>query len=88
MNDQITTVEPRTPAPAAPKPESKASSVTKLLTRTKGATVEEMMAATAWQPHSVRAFLSGLRKKGNALIKEQRKTGEQAYRMSAIAKDA
>lgn len=88
MNDQTTPVEPQVPVPAAPKPESKASTVTKLLTRTKGATVEEMIEATTWQSHSVRAFLSGLRKKGNALVKEQRKTGEQAYRMAMTAKDA
>ena len=88
MNDQTTSVELQAPAAATRKAESKASTVTRLLTRTKGATVEEMMEATAWQPHSVRAFLSGLRKKGNALFKEQRKSGEQAYRMALTARDA
>ena len=88
MNDQTTSVELQAPAAATPKAESKASIVTGLLTSTKGATLEEMMTATTWQPHSVRAFLSGLRKKGSALVKEQRKSGEQAYRMSTCAKDA
>ena len=88
MNEHTTSVELQAPAAATRKAESKASVVTGLLTRTKGATLEEMMAATTWQPHSVRAFLSGLRKKGNDLVKEQRKSGEQAYRMGTCAKDA
>ena len=43
-----------------PKAESKTAMVTKLLTRARGATMDEMMTATTWQAHSVRAFLSGL----------------------------
>ena len=62
---------------------SKSDSVGKLLRRAKGATIVEMQEATAWQPHSVRAFLSGLRKKGSVLTKEQRKSGETAYRVLA-----
>lgn len=67
--------------------------VTKLLRRGKGATVIELQDATAWQPHSVRSFLSGLRKKGEVLVKEQRKSGDTAYRLvvgkaAAAAADA
>jgi len=61
----------------------KSASVIKLLSRAKGATIADMQGATAWQPHSVRAFLSGLRKKGFAVTKEQRKSGETAYRLLA-----
>jgi DNA-binding IclR family transcriptional regulator len=53
----------------------------RLLRRGKGASLAELQNATAWQPHSVRAFLSGLRKKGLALSKEQRRSGETAYRL-------
>lgn len=60
----------------------KSELVKKLLRRGKGATLAELQDATAWQPHSVRAFLSGLRKKGEVLVKEQRKSGETAYRVS------
>lgn len=60
---------------------SKAATVEKLLTRPRGATTSEMMAATTWQNHSVRAFLSGMRKKGRTLVKEPRKSGEVAYRV-------
>jgi hypothetical protein len=39
------------------------------------------MAATHWQPHSSRAFLTGLRKKGADLLKETRRDGETSYRI-------
>ena len=64
---------------------SKSDSVTKLLRRAKGATIAELQEATAWQSHSLRAFLSGLRKKGSAVSKEQRKSGETAYRIQGKA---
>ena len=60
---------------------SKAEQVRKLLSRTRGATVEEIIAATTWQPHSVRAFLSGVRKKGGNVVKEERKNGATSYRI-------
>ena len=60
----------------------KSQLVKKLLRRGKGATIAELQEATAWQPHSVRALLSGLRKKGEVLGKKQRKSGETAYRVS------
>lgn len=46
-------------APAPPRT-SKAATVTKLLSRNRGATLAEVMEATHWQPHSGRAFLSGI----------------------------
>ena len=61
---------------------SKSAAVIKLLSRTKGATSAEMITVTNWQPHSVRAFLSGLRKKGHVLAREARKSGEAAYRLA------
>lgn len=66
------------------KPLSKSAAVIKLLTRARGATVAEIQAATDWQPHSVRAYLSGLRKTGRTLDKEERKTGETSYRICAL----
>lgn len=60
---------------------SKSDTVIKLLLRAKGATPLELIAATNWQPHSVRAFLSGLRKKGRTIVREARKDGEFAYRI-------
>ncbi|UAK25639.1 DUF3489 domain-containing protein [Sphingomonas nostoxanthinifaciens] len=38
-----------------------------LLRRDAGATLTELITATAWLPHSTRAALTGLRKKGHAI---------------------
>jgi hypothetical protein len=61
---------------------TKSAAVMKLLSRDKGATMGEMEKATGWQPHSCRAFLTGLRKKSR-LAKEQRSDGKLAYRIEA-----
>ena len=60
---------------------TKTSQVCKLLSRPRGATVPEIMTATGWQNHSVRAFFTGLRKRGLTLAREERTSGEQAYRL-------
>lgn len=61
---------------------TKAAMVTRILSREKGATVLEIAKATGWQPHSCRAFLTGVRKKSQ-MIKEQRSDGKLAYRIEA-----
>ena len=63
--------------------QTKAAMVIKILSREKGATLLEMTKATGWQPHSCRAFLTGLRKK-SAILKEQRADGKLAYRIKAL----
>jgi hypothetical protein len=65
---------------------SKADSVRKLLARKRGATVAEIAKLTDWQPHSIRAFLSGVRRKVGPLVREPRRTGEQAYRLAPAEK--
>jgi hypothetical protein len=47
-----------------PPRETKAAILRKLLTRKNGADLAALQSATGWQPHSVRAGLSGLRKAG------------------------
>ena len=66
------------------KATTKAAMVARILSREKGATVLEMTKATGWQPHSCRAFLTGLRKKSK-VVKEQRGDGKLAYRLEATA---
>jgi len=65
------TTAPR-PASSVPPGISKIKTVIALLGRDDGATLEEMMAATGWLPHTVRAALTGLRKKGHAIEKSKR----------------
>jgi hypothetical protein len=55
------TPEP-SPAAAAPR-ESKQAAVIALLQRPEGVTVAEVVAATGWQPHTVRGLFSGTLKK-------------------------
>lgn len=69
-----------------PKPAPKAQIVKNLLSRRAGATLDELTAATAWQSHSVRAFLSGLRKTGATILREERRNGAKAYRLAKPAK--
>lgn len=63
-----------------PQP-TKSATVARMLRRNRGATIQEIMTATRWQPHSCRAFLSGLRKNGAVILKESRKDGETSYRI-------
>jgi len=42
-----------------------------LLRREQGASVDDIMAATRWLPHTARAALTGLRKKGAAIEKQK-----------------
>ena len=65
-----------------PKTQSKAAIVIALLKRGKGANIDEICKATKWQKHSTRAFLTGLRKKGLVIIREQRGEEGTAYRIA------
>ena len=61
-------------AQAAPTPAratSKISTVIGLLARDQGATLAELVEATGWLPHSTRAALTGLKKKGHSLAKDK-----------------
>ena len=69
-------VEPdeREPRPAtspilgAPRAGTKISKIIAVLGRPDGATIGELIAATGWLPHTTRAALTGLRKRGYELI--------------------
>jgi len=50
--------------PSAPRGGSKLAQVIELLQRNHGATVDELIAATGWLAHTIRAALTGLRKRG------------------------
>jgi hypothetical protein len=61
-----------TPAASAAKALSKSATVLTLLQREHGATLAEMVEATNGQPHTTRAMLTGLRKKGHAIERGKR----------------
>jgi hypothetical protein len=60
---------------------SKKAEILDLLRRKDGATLDNLMAATGWQAHSVRGFISGsLRKKMGLVVQSsKRETGERVY---------
>lgn len=54
------------------KPESKIARVVTLLKREDGATPGELMQTTGWLPHTTRAAITGLRKKGHEVEHSRR----------------
>lgn len=60
---------------------SKSATVRKMLRRASGATLAEITTVTTWQPHSARAFLSGIRKKGEPLQRDTRRDGTTCYKL-------
>ncbi|MBP9158689.1 MAG: DUF3489 domain-containing protein [Sphingobium sp.] len=60
---------------------SKATIVERLLKSRNGACISDIGEATGWQPHSCRAFLTGMRKKGRLIVREQGKDGSSRYRL-------
>lgn len=69
------------PAPA--KRQSKADLVLGLLQRGEGATIEQLVAATGWLPHTTRAALTGLKKKGHSVSSEKLEGHGRIYRVVA-----
>jgi DNA-binding MarR family transcriptional regulator len=61
---------PKTPSQA--KAPTKSATVLALLQREQGATLAELVDATGWQPHTTRAMLTGLRKKGHTIERGKR----------------
>lgn len=66
------------------KPQAKSAIVNRMFGRERGASVLELAKATGWKNHSVRAFLTGVRKKAE-LIKEERADGLTIYRLAQTA---
>jgi Protein of unknown function (DUF3489) len=55
---------PSTPNVASPRAGSKQALVTEMLSANGGATLDALVKATGWLPHTTRAALTGLRKRG------------------------
>ncbi len=72
-----------TPAALAPREGTKISRVVGLLQRDNGAMLDEVIAATGWLPHTSRAALTGLRKRGYAIEKHRNAEGRRGYIIAA-----
>lgn len=64
--------------------QTKLDTIIALLSRPEGATSAEMLAATNWQPHTLRGALSdALRKKrGLVIVSDKPKDGERIYKIA------
>jgi hypothetical protein len=65
--EATTNVPTAAPSVSAPRGGTKLARILQLLQRNCGATLEELIAATDWLPHTTRAALTGLRKRGCAV---------------------
>jgi hypothetical protein len=64
---------------------SKSAQILELLKQPDGAKLTELMAATGWQPHSVRGFLSGVvaKKLGFTVQSQKHENGERSYSIAS-----
>jgi len=66
---------------AEPRAGSKIALVVKLLTAARGTTLDAIVKATDWLPHTTRAALTGLRKRGYRIEKKKRTDNQTVYRI-------
>ncbi|MBW8911490.1 MAG: DUF3489 domain-containing protein [Sphingomonas sp.] len=59
------------PAAAGTRPPTKQAMVLDMLKRASGATLSDIVEATGWLPHTSRAALTGLRKKGHVIVTDK-----------------
>ena len=73
--------KPRVPATGKKAARTKQAKLEALLARARGATLAQLQKELGWQPHTVRAAISGLRKAGHTIELEETKS-RKAYRLS------
>jgi hypothetical protein len=66
----------------APRTGTKQALVLDMLRRAEGANLNDLVSATGWLPHTTRAALTGLRKKGHSIEKAKR-NGTTTYMIAA-----
>lgn len=77
--------QPEEPAPPPElRADTKKARVLALLHREESANLDELVLETDWLPHTTRAALTGLRKKGHAVLTEK-VDGKTRYRIAGLA---
>jgi hypothetical protein len=66
-----------------PRAGSKQALIIKMLSRKSGATLDALVEATGWLPHTTRAALTGLRKRGYAVLLERQDGKPSLYRIAS-----
>ncbi|QQR69224.1 MAG: DUF3489 domain-containing protein [Alphaproteobacteria bacterium] len=69
--------------PPTPPKETKLSLIIKLLSRPEGATIDDMVAVTGWQKHTLRAALSHalVKKRGYQIVSDKPQGGQRLYKI-------
>ncbi len=62
-----------------PNKSTKPAQILRLIRRKTGASMSQLQKATNWQPHSIRAALSGLRKSGHQIDRTKNDKGVTHY---------
>lgn len=77
-------------AEQSPQPprKTKTAEVLAMLARPDGATLDQLVAATGWLPHTTRAALTGLKKKGQLVTSDRPASGVRTHRVAAVAEAA
>ena len=70
--------------PVPDVPQTKQALLVAMLERKEGATLDQLVEATSWLPHTTRAALTGLRKKGHVIIRSKDEAGS-CYRIVKAA---
>jgi len=72
----------------APRAGTKQAQVIQMLSAKTGATLEALVDATGWLPHTTRAALTGLRKRGFSIERSRDGNGPSTYRITTGAQAA
>ncbi len=72
----------RSASSRAPRTGTKQAHIIALLQREEGASLDDLIAATGWLPHTTRAALTGLRQRGYVLLKSAGEEGRTRYRIT------
>jgi hypothetical protein len=70
-------------SPAQIRAGSKQAKIVELMKRAKGATLDELVEATEWLPHTTRAALTGLRKRGFTVERAKDDAKGSVYRITS-----
>ncbi len=76
---------PPPPNATVPRAGSKQALVTEMLSANGGATLDALVKATGWLPHTTRAALTGLRKRGFSIEGHARREKHRMYRIASPA---
>lgn len=77
-------MDDKTQKPIIKHPEkgTRAAQLVAMLKHKQGATLADIVKATAWKPHTARAALTGIRKRGFTIISDKADGKERIYRIA------